>query len=76
MVSYGATGDEKKVTLRRSSRSDPRFIKRMSSTATSEGPFERVASGKSLTSVRTRLTSVSRSEYHADLKPQLQAVRF
>ena len=63
------------MTLSRSSHSDPRFLKRMSSTATSEGPFERVASGKSLTSVRTRLTSVSRSEYHADLKTQIKSVR-
>ncbi len=47
---------------------------------TTDKPYEfgKVPSGKSLqsqSSIRTRLTSISRSEYHEDLKEDLKAVR-
>lgn len=52
------------------------ILKRTSSTPTTDKPFERpeirsIVSGKSLASIRTRRTSVSRSEYHEDLKPTI-----
>ena len=46
--------------------------------ASTRAPFERQmsrtsqkSSGKSLASIRTRLTSITASEYHSDLKPDL-----
>ncbi|ELT96391.1 hypothetical protein CAPTEDRAFT_219782 [Capitella teleta] len=67
---------ERRQSLRQ--RGSVAFLKRTGSTATTDAPFERqishvssLASGKSLASIRTRLTSVSRSEYHQDLKPSL-----
>jgi hypothetical protein len=60
------------------SSSDPTFVRRVASTATNDRGFERPASQlgsrKSLASVKTRTASVSRSEYHADLKLGLKAV--
>jgi hypothetical protein len=60
------------------SSSDPTFVRRVGSTATNDRGFERPASQlgsrKSLASVKTRTASVSRSEYHADLKLGLKAV--
>lgn len=52
------------------------ILKRTGSTATTDKPFEKpeiqsIVSGKSLASIRTRLASISRSEYHEDLKPTL-----
>ena len=95
MGDYGSTASDveaRRVSMRkdssgtpgkrRQSRSDPRFLKHMSCTTTTDKVFDRqasnlssVASGRSLASrgSRTRLTSVSRSEYHDDLEPQLRA---
>lgn len=76
-ASYGATGGEGDGSRRSSVRKagSVSFIRRTGSTSTTDQTFERqfskVSSGKSLTSVRTRLTSVSRHEYHEDLKPDL-----
>jgi len=39
------------------------------------GGLPRGSSGKSLTSVRTRQTIISRKDYHEDLKPTIAAVR-
>lgn len=51
------------------------ILKRTGSTATTDRPFERTSSmisGKmSSASVRTKITLISRSEYHKDLKPAL-----
>lgn len=78
-ASYGATnaGDSSssRASLRRQGSSGA-ILKRTSSTATTDRPYERseirsMASGKSLASIRTRRTSISRSEYHVDLKPTL-----
>ena len=58
--------------------SDPTFVRRVGSTPTTDKAFERppsqLGSRKSLASVKTRTASVSRSEYHADLKSGLKAV--
>lgn len=76
--SYGALDAAgRRATMRRQGSST--ILKRTSSTATTDKPFERpeirsIVSGKSMTSIRTRRTSVSRSEYHDDLKPTIVSV--
>ena len=53
------------------------ILKRTSSTATTDQPFDRqqsIPSLRSTASIRTRIASISRSEYHEDLKPILAAV--
>ncbi len=68
------------VKKERKHNSDPTFVRRVGSTATTDKSFERPASQlgsrKSLASVKTRTASVTRSEYHADLKSGLKAVSF
>src|SRR6218665_3156527 len=58
------------------------IIKRTSSTPSTDKPFQRVpshglgqtGSSKSMTSIRTRITIISRSEYHQDSKLSLSTV--
>lgn len=53
------------------------ILRRTGSTATTDQPFDRQQSTPSLrssASIRTRIASISRSEYHEDLKPILTAV--
>ena len=53
------------------------ILKRTGSTATTDQPFDRqqsIPSLRSSASIRTRIASISRSEYHEDLKPILTAV--
>lgn len=76
-ASYGTLGAGSRSGMHRQGSS--MILKRTSSTATTDKPFEKpeihsIVSGKSLASIRTRLTSISRSEYHEDLKPTLASV--
>lgn len=54
------------------------IVRRTGSTGTTDQPFDRqhssVPSLRSSASIRTRIASISRSEYHEDLKPVLTAV--
>jgi len=81
--SYGATtgsAGASDVSLHRRAMHRGRssiILKRTSSTATTDQPFDRqhsIPSLRSTASIRTRIASISRSEYHEDLKPILAAV--
>jgi len=82
--SYGATtgsAGASDVSLHRRAMHRGRssvILKRTSSTATTDQPFDRQqslpSSLRSSASIRTRIASISRSEYHEDLKPILAAV--
>jgi len=53
------------------------ILRRTGSTATTDQPFDHqhsIPSLRSSSSIRTRIASISRSEYHEDLKPILTAV--
>ena len=78
--SYGTTSD---ASLRHRAGSAHRrrssvILRRTGSTGTTDQPFDRqtssVPSLRSSASIRTRIASISRSEYHEDLKPILTAV--
>ena len=73
--------------LRKSRSTQSMILRRTGSTATTSRPYDwrtprsyttgqlpLSRSGKSLTSVRTRQTIISRKEYHEDLKPAIVAV--
>ena len=81
--SYGATtagGTTSDASLRRRGMHRGRssvILRRTGSTATTDQPFDRqqsIPSLRSSASIRTRIASISRSEYHEDLKPILAAV--
>jgi len=75
--------------LRKSRSTQSMILRRTGSTATTSRPYDwrktrsyvssgqlpLSRSGKSLTSVRTRQTIISRRDYHEDLKPTIVAVR-
>jgi len=77
--------------LRKSRSTQSMILRRTGSTATTSRPYDwrttrsyvscggqlpLSRSGKSLTSVRTRQTIISRKDYHEDLKPTIVAVSF
>ena len=63
------------VRSTRSTTSEGVYVKRVGSTPSTSGVFKRQSSsGKSLTSIRTRLTSVRKADYHDDLKPSIEGV--
>jgi len=78
-ASYGTTAGASDASLRRRGlhRRSSVILKRTGSTGTTDQPFDRqhsIPSLRSSTSIRTRIASISRSEYHEDLKPILTAV--
>ena len=79
--SYGTTTGASDASLRRRGMHRGRssvILRRTGSTATTDQPFDRQQSApvslRSSASIRTRIASISRSEYHEDLKPILAAV--
>jgi len=80
-ASYGTTTGASDASLRQRGMHRGRssvILKRTGSTATTDQPFDlqhgSIPSLRSSASIRTRIASISRSEYHEDLKPILTAV--
>jgi len=80
-ASYGTTAGASDASLRhrglQRGRRSSVILKRTGSTGTTDQPFDRqhsIPSLRSSASIRTRIASISRSEYHEDLKPILTAV--